>query len=103
MRETIKESELGTLIETLLESQAMVASFFYIELINRGLIEQPEAATRLRLLGEIVGDARQADVKMSRDLGSKLVDYAEAIAHGNGPEPRRGAKPMLRLIRGGRA
>lgn len=103
MRGTIKESELGTLIETLLESQAMVASFFYIEMINRGLIEQSEAATRLRVLGEIVGDARQAHVKMSRDLRSKLVDYADAIANGNGPAPSGGAKPMLRLIQGGRA
>lgn len=102
MRETNKESELGALIETLLESQAMIASYFYIELINRGLIEQSEAAMRLRVLGEIVGDARQAHVKMSRDLRSKLVDYADAIAHGNSPTPSRRAKPKFTLIRGGR-
>lgn len=103
MRETMKESELGTLIETLLESQAMIASYFYVEMINRGLLERSEAAARLRLLGKIVGDARQADEKMSRDLASKLIDYADAIAGGGEPTPGRGPRPQFKLIEGGRA
>lgn len=103
MRRTIKESELGTLIETLLESQAMIASYLYIEMINRGLIERSEAAARLRVLGGVVGDERQADAEISSDLASKLIDYADAIAGGGEPAPPAHAKSRLRLIEGGRA
>lgn len=103
MRRTIKESELGTLVETLLESQAMIASYVYIEMINRGLMERCEAAGRLRVLGGVVGDARQMDAQISRDLASKLIDYADAIAGGDEPAPGGDAKPQFRLIEGGRA
>ena len=80
----IHEAELGALVETLLESQAMMASFFYIEMINRGLIGRAEAAARLRVLGRLVGDERQTHRGPARDLASKLDDYANAIAAGQG-------------------
>ena len=87
------------IIDTLIESQALLASSIYVELVNLGLIDRATAAARLRAFADVAASPLQAHPQVAAALGKRVRDYADGLARESAPA----LSPQLRLVDGGRS
>lgn len=87
------------IVDTLIESQALLASSIYVELVNLGLIDRETAAARLRAFATVAASPLHAHPEIAEALGKRVRDYADGLAGAGAPE----IAPRLRLIDGGRS
>ncbi|WP_404334152.1 hypothetical protein AB2M62_12470 [Sphingomonas sp. MMS12-HWE2-04] len=87
------------IIDTLIESQALLASSIYVELVNLGLIDRETAAARLRAFADLAASPLHAHPQVAEALGRRVRDYADGLAQATAAV----ITPHLRLIDGGRS
>lgn len=98
MQSASQPGELADIVQTLVESQAILASSFYIDLINMGLMQPQAAACRLRALSALAGSSLQRNPEVATQLRNRLLDYADGLSEVQSGDVRT----KLRLIDGGR-
>ncbi|TGX54729.1 hypothetical protein E5A73_04520 [Sphingomonas gei] len=101
MDTSVHSEDLGEIVETLIEAQALLASSIYVDLVNLGLLDTDAAARRLHALGDIAASPLQRHPAVAEALGARIRDYAEGLerAHRSGSRPRF----QLQLVQGGKA
>jgi hypothetical protein len=101
MKTPVSPEDFGEVIETMIETQALLASSIYVDLVNFGLLEADAAARRLHALGDIAASPLQRHPEIAAALGDRLRGYAEGFerAHRSGASPR----VQLRVVNGGKA
>ncbi|MDT8759268.1 hypothetical protein MZO42_11220 [Sphingomonas psychrotolerans] len=101
METPVHSEDLGEIVETLIEAQALLASSIYVDLVNLGLLDTDAAARRLHALGDIAASPLQRHPAVAAALGARIRDYAQGFdrAHDSGSRPRF----QLQLVKGGKA
>ena len=96
---TVRPEDLGEIVETLIEAQALLASSIYVDLINLGLLDANAAARRLHALGDIAASPLHRHPQVATALGDRIRGYAAGF-----DRTHRGGHPVqLRLVNGGKA
>jgi hypothetical protein len=90
----------GEIVETLIEGQAILASSFYIDLVNLGLLKSDDAAARMRKIASLVGSPLHRFPAVAVKLQNRLNHYADALEKRD--EQQRKKVPTLRVLKGGR-
>lgn len=100
MKEPVSPEDFGEIIETMIETQALLASSIYVDLVNFGLLEADAAAQRLHALGDLATSPLQRHPEVAAALGDRLRGYAEGFerAHRGGDRPQ----VQLRVVNGGK-
>ena len=98
--DTVGPEDLGEIVETLIEAQALLASSIYVDLVNLGLLDADAAARRLDALGDIAASPLHRHPQVAAALGDRIRGYARGFdrAHRGGGHP-----VQLRLVNGGKA
>lgn len=91
-------NDLTSLVETLIEGQALLVSSVYVDLINLGLIEPETAAARLRGIAELAKSPLQRHPQAAAALAARMHAYADGLGRGAGGD----VESKFRLIVGGR-
>ena len=101
MKKPVSPEDFGAIIETMIETQALLASSIYVDLVNSGLLDADAAAKRLHALGDLAASPLQQHSAVAASLGDRLRNYAEGFerAHRSGAHPR----VQLRVVNGGKA
>lgn len=99
MKTPVSPEDLGEVIETMIETQALLASSIYVDLVNLGLLDADAAGRRLHALGDIAASPLQRHPEIAAVLGERLRGYAEGFERAH----RSGAKVQLRVVNGGKA
>lgn len=96
---TVRPEDLGEIVETLIEAQALLASSIYVDLVNLGLLDADAAARRLHALGDIAASPLHRHPQVATALGDRIRGYAAGFDRAH-----RGGHPVqLRLVNGGKA
>jgi hypothetical protein len=100
MKKPVSPEDFGEIIETMIETQALLVSSIYVDLVNSGLLEAGAAARRLHALGDLAASPLQQHPEVAATLGDRLRGYADGFerAHRSGAHP----KVQLRVVNGGK-
>lgn len=98
---TVGPENLGEIVDTLIEAQALLASSIYVDLVNLGLLDADAAARRLHALGDIAASPLHRHPQVATALGDRIRGYADGFyrAHRSGASPQ----VQLRVVNGGKA
>lgn len=99
MDDSLERNDMGEIVETLIEGQAILASSFYVDLVNLGLLKPDAAAARMRTIASLAGSPLHRFPAAATRLQSRLNHYADALARRD--EPKKRKEPRLRVLKGG--
>lgn len=100
MKKPVSPEDFGDIIETMIDTQALLVSSIYVDLVNFGLLETDAAARRLQSLGNLTTTPHHRHPEVAAALGDRLRDYADGFerAHRSGDRPQ----VRLRVVNGGK-
>jgi len=98
MKKPVSPEEFGDIIETMIETQALLTSSIYVDLVNFGLLDADAAARRLNGLGDLTASSLHRHPEVAAALSERLRGYADGFERAH----RAGARVQLRLVNGGR-
>lgn len=98
MMEIPEDGRLDDIVETLIETQALITSSIYVELVNLGLLESKAAALRLKSLAKLAASPAHRRPDIAEALSNRIVSYADGFerAHAKGERPQ----VQLQLVEG---